>query len=165
MSIHNEILQQLVDRCVSIHEECGVVLIGSVARNAQRSDSDLDLNIIFPRDEYPADRSPWSADDNRWQLQLKEVVQVIRIDVAWETQQGLLKRLNSEDAINCWPFANGTILRDPCDVAGPCLEIAKKWFSQRPEVASRFEQQYTEAKRKQLESRKRDHKATEGRSA
>lgn len=122
MGLHHDILEHLVSRCAAIHEECGVVLIGSVARGAERTDSDIDLNIIFPRDECPLGRSPYVDDHNRWQLRVRDELQGIRIDI----------------------------------VAGPCLELAKEWFANHPDVASRFEQEYAAAKRQQLRARGRD---------
>ena len=163
MGTHQDILPQVISTCASVHEECGVVLIGSVARGTERSDSDLDLNVIFPRDDCPLDRSPWIDSDNRWQLQRKDEIQGIRIDIAWETQQALLKRLNSDDVVNCWPFSNGVVLRDPCNVASPCLDIARQWFANQLAVTSRFEQQYAKARREQLEQR-RDDDGTLGRT-
>jgi len=156
MGLHQEILPQVLGTCASIHEECGVVLIGSVARDAARPDSDLDLNIIFPRDECPLGMSSYVESNNRWQLQLKDVVQGVRIDVAWETEHALLERLSGDEAVNCWPFSGGTIVRDPRNVAGPCLELARAWFAAHPDVALRFEQEYNEAKREQLARRQPD---------
>jgi hypothetical protein len=56
--------------------------------------------------------------------------------------------------MNCWPFSNGRILHDPGNVAGPCLDIVKKWFVDHPIIASRYEAEYVEAKNEQM--RKRD---------
>lgn len=113
LSRHHDIIPQLVEACASIHSGCGVVLIGSVARGTQHSDSDIDLNLVFPDDDRPLGQHPYVADDNRWQLVLKGVVCGIRVDVAWETERALLKRLQSDDIVNSWPFSNGRVLRDP----------------------------------------------------
>jgi len=153
MGLHQDILPYLVDICASIHDQCGVVLIGSVARGTERTDSDIDLNIIFPRDEYPLNQSPYVDDDNRWQLRMKDHVQGIRVDVAWETERALLERLDGEEVINCWPFSTGKILHDSGEIAGPCLDIAKTWFADHPDVASRYEAEYAEAKRRQMRQR------------
>jgi hypothetical protein len=150
MGLHHDILPYLVEICVSIHDECGVVLIGSVARGTERMNSDIDLNIIFPRDECPLHRSPYVDDDNCWQLKLKDHVQEIRIDVAWETQTALLERLYGEDVVNCWPFSNGQVLHDPYEIAAPCLTIAQNWFASHADVASRYEAAYAAAKNKWL---------------
>ncbi|MCA9247191.1 MAG: nucleotidyltransferase domain-containing protein [Planctomycetales bacterium] len=149
MGIHQELLPGLVRKCAAIHPECAVVLIGSVARGAEREGSDIDLQLLFPGDERPVGASTYVADDNRWQLQLKEQVEGVRIDVAWETEHALWQRLRSDEAISCWPLSRGTILHDPADIARPCLELARQWFAERPEIAARFEQQYTAAKRQQ----------------
>lgn len=153
MSQQLEILPQLVEVCSSIDEHCGVVLIGSVARGMECPTSDIDLNIIFPGDEPPARAHPYISDDNRWQLVVKDIVDGFRIDVAWETQSALLQRLQSDDVLNCWPFSNGRILSDPDRVAEPCLEVARAWYQNHPEIAAKYEAVYTEAKRRQRESR------------
>ncbi len=155
MSRHHEIIPHLLEVCSSIHNDCGVVLIGSVARGTERPESDIDLNIIFPEDVCPVRQDSYIDDDNRWQLVIKDNVQGIRVDVAWETRFALLKRLRSDDVLNCWPFSNGRILHDPCNVAAPCLAIAKEWYREHPEVAARYESEYVEAKRRQRRRREK----------
>lgn len=156
MSLHQNILPQLVEVCRSIHEKCGVVLIGSVARGTERADSDIDLNLIFPRDECPLNRSSYVEEDNRWQLRLKDQVEGIRIDVAWETQHVLFDRLKSKAITDCWPFSNGLILHDPCVIATPCLNMAKKWFAEHPDVTSHYQTVYAAAKHNQMRERGMD---------
>lgn len=148
MGRHREIIPQLVDVCVSIHDGCGVVLIGSVARGDERPESDIDLNIVFPGDDCPVREGSYVDDDNRWQLVVRDVVDGIRVDVAWETQSALLRRLRSNDVLKCWPFSNGLVLHDPLDIATPCLRIAKQWYRRHADVAERFEREYAEAKRR-----------------
>jgi predicted nucleotidyltransferase len=106
---HQAILPHLVEVCASIHDRCGVVLIGSVTRGAERPDSDIDLNLIFPGDECPLGRHPYVDHDNRWQLVHKGDVDGLRVDVAWETEHALLKRLQSDDVLHCWPFSRGRV--------------------------------------------------------
>ncbi len=149
MGLHHDIIPHLLDVCVSIHDECGVVLIGSVARGTERPDSDVDLNIIFPGDDCPVQQNSWVDDANRWQLVMRDNVQGIRVDVAWETEHALLKRLRSDDIINCWPFSKGRLLHDPCGIAAPCLQIAKEWYGRHPDVALRYESEYIETKHEQ----------------
>ena len=153
MSPHHDLIPHLVDVCATIHDRCAVVLIGSVACGTQRPNSDVDLNIILPGDEAPVGQHPFIDDDNRWQLVVKDIVNGIRIDVAWETERALLDRLRSDDVVHCWPFSNGRILRDPSNVAAPCLEIAKEWFRNHPEIVAEYESTYAEAKRRQREAR------------
>ncbi len=144
---HQDIIPHLVDECASIHEGCSLVLIGSVARRTERPDSDIDINIIFPGDDCPVGRHGYVGDDNRWQLVVKDIVQGIRVDVAWETERALLNRLQSDDVLNCWPFSHGRVLHDPRNIASPALRIAKQWYRDHPEVAQRYESAYAEAKR------------------
>ncbi|MEQ8786292.1 MAG: nucleotidyltransferase domain-containing protein [Pirellulaceae bacterium] len=138
---------------MSIDARCSVVLIGSVARGEQRTRSDLDLNLIFPGDECPLGRHPYVAEDNRWQLQVKDQIEGVRIDVAWETEHALLGRLRGDDVVNCRPFSQGRVLHDPGGIATTCLDMVKTWFAEHPEIASRFEASLAETKAKQLRSR------------
>jgi hypothetical protein len=120
----------------------------------ERSNSDVDLNILFPGDECPLGRSPYVAADNRWQLKVKDVIQGIRIDVAWETEQALGERLNGDGVANCWPFANGRVLHDPCGIAERCLNVAMQWFDDHRDVAARHEADYAAGKAEQLRLRR-----------
>ena len=153
MPTHHDIIPKLVDECASIHAGCGVVLIGSVARGTEIAGSDIDLNLIFLGNECPMGQHPYVAEDNRWQLVMKEVVEGFRIDVAWETEQALLERLQSDDVVNCWPFSHGRVLRDAKRVAARCLRIARAWFRNHPEIVARYEAVYAEAKQQQRRNR------------
>ena len=155
MGLHQEILPRLVEICTSIHPVCGVVLIGSVARGMERADSDVDLNILFPGDDCPLEVSPYIAADNRWQLKVKDEIEGIRIDVAWETEHGLMDKLSGDGAMYCWPFSNGRMLHDPRGVAGRSLKIAQAWFAERRDDVARNEAEYAAAKAEQLRRRQR----------
>jgi hypothetical protein len=153
MSVHQRIIPGLLEVCASIHPDCAVVLIGSVAQGTERPCSDLDLNLIFPGDELPQNQHPYVGDDNRWQLVVKDKIEGIRIDIAWETQQVLIDYVAGPQVRACWPFSNGRILRDPLNVAAPSLAIANQWYVDHPEVRERYERVYAEAKRRQRDAR------------
>ena len=154
MSIHQRILPGLVEECASIHPDCAVVLIGSVAQGTQRAGSDLDLNLIFPGDQRPQTEHPYVGDDNRWQLVVKDHVEGIRIDVAWETEQALHEHVTGPQVRGCWPISNGRILRDPLQIAAPLLAIAHQWYVDHPDVREQYERDYAEGKRRQREARR-----------
>jgi predicted nucleotidyltransferase len=153
MGRHQEILPQLVEICTAIDPECGVVLIGSVARGVERANSDIDLNILFPGDECVVGVHRYIAADNRWQLQVKDQIEGIRIDVAWETEQALLERVSGDGAACCWPFSQGQVLYDPLGVAARPLNIAQAWFAAHRAVAERYEAEYAAAKAEQRRRR------------
>ena len=89
------------------------MLTGSVVRGQERPESDIDVNIFLPDDEVARHASSFIDADNRWQLKLIWRVQGVRIDVAWESYQGLLEYPQGDGAVHCWPFFNGRILYDP----------------------------------------------------
>ena len=93
------------------------------------------------------------ASDNRWQLKMKREVHGIRIDVAWETYEGLEQQLQGDGPVNCWPFSDGKILRDPSGVVESCLTIARRWFDQHADIRERIEAEYLKAKQKQIRER------------
>ena len=157
MSLHQELLPVLVEDIRSYHEACAIVLIGSVARGQERPESDIDLNIFLPEGDAISHASPYVDHDNRWQLRVKSKMRGVRIDVAWETYQGLKERLRRDGPINCWPFSNGVVLYDCSEAVAPCLHLARTWFEERPEVAERIEREYLKAKQRQIRER-----ATEG---
>lgn len=131
-----------------------MVLIGSVAQGKERPCSDLDLNLIFPGDELPENEHPYVDDNNRWQLVVKDNIEGVRIDIAWETQQVLTEYVAGPQVRGCWPFSNGRILRDPLKVASPSLAIANQWYLDHPEVREGYERDYAEAKRRQRDARR-----------
>ena len=158
MGLHQVILRDLVEDIKSYHNECAIVLIGSVARGQERPESDLDLNIFFPDDDVTCHASPYVDTDNKWQLKMKCKVQGVRIDVAWETYQGLEERLQGDGPIHCWPFSNGKILHDPSGMVEPCLTVARTWFHRHADIAERIEAEYISAKLQQIRERRRPTK-------
>ena len=155
MGLHQEVVAAFVDEMRLCGDDCAIVLIGSVAAGTERETSDLDLNLFFV-DEASAHRlSPYVDDDNRWQLQVKRVDRGVRIDVAWETFDGLAERLRDDGPADCWSFSRGTILHDPHKAVEPLQLAARRWFEEHPEVGARHAAQYAEAKRRQSTERNR----------
>jgi len=150
MSLHLDILPELVEEIKSHHRQCAVVLIGSVAKGIERPESDIDLNVFFPERDEDCDASPFVDDDNRWQLRMKGKRQGLRIDVAWETYEGLKSRLEGDGAVDCWPFSCGKILYDPQNMVEPLMAAVRLWFCRHPEIASRLLADYTAAKQDQF---------------
>jgi hypothetical protein len=153
VSLHQDILPDLVEDIKAYHDECAIVLIGSVARGEERPESDLDLNIFLPDDDGVSQPSPYIDGDNRWQLKIKRDVNGIRIDIAWETYERLAEHLQGDGAADCWPFSNGKILHDPRRMVEPCLANARKWFDEHPDTAARIEAEYVQSKEKQIRER------------
>lgn len=153
MSKQQLLLPRLIDTCAAIHQACGVVLIGSVARGDEIADSDIDLNLIFPGDDRPLHVSSYVDEQNRWQLCHKDTIEGIRIDIAWETEAALHRRLAGDDIVNCWPLSKGKVLRDPANVAGPCVTLARNWFAEHPEENDRRQESYNAAKLQQRQAR------------
>ena len=153
MSLQQELLPDLVKDIRLYHNECAIVLIGSVVRGLERPESDIDLNIFLPGGDATCHASPYVDTDNRWQLKVKCKVQGIRIDVAWETYLGLEERLLGDGPISCWPFSNGVVLHDPSEAVAPFLSLARRWFQERPGIAERIEKEYQQAKQQQSRRR------------
>ncbi|MBC8356161.1 MAG: nucleotidyltransferase domain-containing protein [Planctomycetes bacterium] len=155
MSLQQDIVPELVKDINSYHDECAIVLIGSVAWGSERPESDIDFNIFFPNDHDDCRESPYIDSDNRWQLKVKGELHGIRIDIAWETYDGLEGHLLGDGPINCWPFSNGKILHDPSGTVAPCLTRAQRWFAKHADIASRIEAEYVRSKRTQIRERER----------
>jgi len=58
MGLHQDIVPDLIENIQSYHDECAIVLIGSVAMGNERPKSDLDLNIFLPDDDSACQSSP-----------------------------------------------------------------------------------------------------------
>ena len=153
MGLHQDILPDLIEDIQSYHDECAIVLIGSVAMGNERPKSDLDLNIFLPDEDSACQPSPYIGSDNRWQLKVKREVHGIRIDVAWETYEGLEQQLQGHGPAGCWPFSNGKILHDPNGVVQPYITTARTWFDQHADIRERIEAEYLKAKQKQIRER------------
>ena len=146
MSPQREILPQVMQAILGHHPDCSIVLIGSVARREERPEnSDIDLNIFLSRDDVS---SPWVSPENRWQLQVKSVMDGIRIDVAWETFDFLNRHLDTEGPF--WILSFGEILHDPSQRVEPCLQRARQWASEHAELCDSIESDFRIAKAKQL---------------
>ena len=153
MSPQQTIIPELLSEIEAYHRQCSVVLIGSVANGTEREQSDVDLNIFLSEYGKEDVSSPFVDSDNRWQLRMKGERGGVRIDVAWETYDGLTKRLEGDGPAECWPFSNGKILRDPQGIVAQLLTVAQLWYDNHPEVARRMRDVYLAAKRKQAQDR------------
>ena len=148
MVTQQDLLPDLVNTFTSLDDQCAVVLIGSVANGTHGLESDIDLNVFFPK-EGLAYGHPYVGDDNRWQLQVKDQLHGFRIDIAWETYEGLALRLRGDGPSDCWPFSNGRILYDPSGVVQARMNIAQDWFRDHPDVARDFAKARADAKQEQ----------------
>lgn len=156
MSLQRDILPQVTQSIREHHQDCSILLIGSVARKEESPHSDLDLNIFLPE---AAVNSPWVSPENRWQLQVKCVVQGVRIDVAWETLDFLEEHLRTGGPF--WILSFGEIVHDPSGRVEACIERARNWASENGELCQKMETDFRIFKQKQL-ARHRQHSATNG---
>ena len=159
MALHREILGEVVETFRTLDPACGIVLIGSVAHGNEQPQSDLDLNLFFSGScELP--QHAYIGNDNRWQLKVKDELQGIRIDAAWETYEGLEHLLHGDGPRGCWSFSRGEILHDPSGRVASGQLIARQWFRNHPAVVAQLERDYADAK--QLEAHR--HSSEEGKS-
>lgn len=149
MSLHRSILPEVSLAIQEHHEDCSILLIGSVARREELEHSDLDLNIFLPDASVV---SPWVCQENRWQLQVKCLVQEIRIDVAWETFDFLDEHMKSKGPF--WILSFGEIVHDPSGRVEPCLKQAKSWASENVELCQKMEVDFRLFKKKQIARRR-----------
>ena len=150
MTPQRRILPHVAEMIQQLHPGCSIILIGSVARGEERpEDSDLDLNIFFPTEPTP---SAWIGDDNRWQLQVKQTINGVRVDVAWETIDFLELEVTTDGPL--WIISFGEIVQDPSNRIEPCLRLARKWTEQNAALCAKLEADFRAAKAKQLARRK-----------
>jgi len=145
MTLHREVLGEIVETFQTLDPACGIVLIGSVARGNERPQSDLDLNLFFSG-SGTLPQHAYIGEDNRWQLKIKDELRGIRIDVAWETYDGLEERLQGDSPRDCWSFSRSEILYDPSGKLASCQALAQQWFQEHPAVTEQFEREYAAAK-------------------
>ena len=148
MSLQRDILPEVALAIQEHHKDCSILLIGSVARQEELEHSDLDLNVFLPDASIT---SPWICDENRWQLQVKCVVQGIRVDVAWETFDYLDEYMKSDGPF--WILSFGEIIHDPNGRIKPCLQRARRWAAENVELCQKMEADFRIFKKKQLASR------------
>ena len=152
MTPQRKLLPYLTQQILLDHPDCSIILIGSVARGEERPEnSDLDLNVFFPSEPDP---SVWISEENRWQLQVKQTIKGIRIDVAWETLDFLEHEMTTDGPF--WIISCGEVIHDPGNRVARCLQMARKWTEENVELCNELEANFRAAKAKQLARRKRD---------
>ena len=149
MSLQRDILSEVTRAIQEHHTNCSILLIGSVARKEEGEHSDLDLNVFLPDASIT---SPWVCQENRWQLQVKCVVQGIRVDVAWETFDFLDEHMKSDGPF--WILSFGEIVHDPSGRVEPCLQQARHWARKDADVCQQMEAEFRLSKRKKLANRR-----------
>ena len=149
MTPQREILPVVTEQILALHPDCSIILIGSVSRAEERPESsDLDLNVFFPTEPTP---SIWIDEENRWQLQVKQTIGGIRIDVAWETLNYLEEHMKTDGPF--WIISCGEIVHDPSKRIEPCLQVARDWTERNAELCQQLEVDFRAAKAKQLARR------------
>ena len=149
VSVHRDILPEVMHAIQEHHQDCSIILIGSVAREEERPDSDLDLNIFLPDRSV---NSPWVSSENRWQLQVKCVMHDVRIDVAWETFDFLEKHLKTDGPF--WILSFGETVYDPSGRVEPCLKQARAWAREHAELCRTMEDDFRIFKKEQIARRR-----------
>lgn len=141
MSAPREALEQLLSRCVDAHPECGVRLQGSLARNTERVDSDIDLTVVVPAGGLMRENELLAAA-NHWVMQLVEHQATgTRVDINWVTAPELLDLIARRGASAWYMFFRGTTLRDPLGLVASCESAIAGWFEAQPAVLQAWDEQ------------------------
>jgi len=149
VTIHREILPEVVQAIQDHHPDCSIILFGSVARHQERPDSDLDLQVLLHDTSVS---SPWVVPTNRWQLQVMCEMHGIRIDVAWETIDFFEAEVETDGPF--WILSCGETICDPSGRAEPCLQKIRSWAQDNVELCQKLEAEFQTFKKQQLARRR-----------
>jgi predicted nucleotidyltransferase len=141
VSRQTEALPHLVARCVEAHPDCGIRLQGSVARGAERADSDIDLTVVVPGNALVRE-SDLLSQNNHWRMQLvQDQTSGLRLDINWVGVDELLDLIAERGAVAWFMFFSGTTLRDPSGVVARCETAVATWFQSHPEILTVWNRQ------------------------
>ena len=139
ISQQRALLPYLIARITEIDPHCGIMLQGSVSRGTERSDSDLDLTVVFG-DVQKMHFNELIRPDNQFGMS-RVVVQSINIDINWYYATDLKRILQQDGACDFFIFSLGEIVHDPLQLASSCQSAARAFFTEHPLIAAAWEKQ------------------------
>ena len=155
MSKHREILPEVIKRLAAVDPGCGVVVIGSVQYGYERPDSDLDLLAVV-HEAAANGLSDWKvAWESRGVRELETEIKKILVQVFFAPVSGL-ERWLTETPYFMYPFSQGELLHDPQGLAAHYQLSARKYFEERPAVASEWSAQLQAHKQVKLTGRDKE---------
>ena len=128
------------------------MLQGSVAREEEREDSDLDVTVVRPDGVVPRLNEVLSAENHGPMTRIR--VQGVDVDVNWLFASELLERVRTRGAVDWFMFHEGVPVHDPEGLAARCQAAIREWFAARPEILAAWRRQQAA-----VERRKRDPSA------
>jgi len=111
---------------------CGILVAGSVQRDEERSDSSLDLFVVFP-----------GGGDAR--LGHEESAEGVKIDLALFPERGFQREV-AEHGYRFWMFARAQIVHDLTGIAKRNQEIALAYFRRHPDADAAWTEQMAEGR-------------------
>jgi len=142
MTRHRRILNGIVDDVVDLDSDCSIVLGGSMARNEEREDSDIDVFVWLSRE--PTQFTDLIAEDNRdcWHSYTDR--EGIQIDIGWQLLGSLRDEIPADTPMIPYVFTRAKIIRDPSGKVTQWVQAMRHWLDHNQWVEEVWSKQYEE---------------------
>jgi len=123
--VHQKIVREIVEEQKKDPSVIAITLFGSLARGEERSDSDVDIEVI-------------SKKAKKWELKQDERRYGIKIDFQITPKDKLIRNIKKYPYL-CYDYLTEKILYDPEDFMKGIRKGLKGYFDKHPEVISFWE--------------------------
>jgi len=124
---HQKIVDEIINKYEKDKSVVAITLFGSVARNDERPDSDVDIEII-------------SKKAKKWSL-LKKKKYGIKIDLVICPKKHLLYQIKKYPYL-CYDYLSEKIVYDPQGFMKEVKRKLKRYFNKHPEIVKFWEEKY-----------------------
>ncbi len=124
-SVHQKIVNEIVEEQKKDTSVIAIALFGSLARGEERSDSDVDIEVI-------------STKAKDWELKQDEKRYGIQIDFQITPKDKLLRNIKEYPYL-CYDYLTEKVIYDPEGFMKRIRKELKKYFDKHPEVVDFWE--------------------------
>ena len=142
MNHHRKILAAILDEIIGLDPDCSIVLGGSMARDEEREDSDIDLFVFLSREPARFTDLIARGNRNRWHTYTKR--EGIAIDLGWDLLNSLPDEIPDSKEMVPYAFVRAKIIRDPSGKVGLWVQAMRHWLDRNQWVEEVWSKSYEE---------------------
>ncbi len=145
MNRHRQVLASIINELTAMDPGCSILLGGSLARDEERDDSDIDLVAFLSRE--PEVLTDLVGEGNRSHMHVFAERDGIKIDIGWKLLDSLPEEIPNSTEFVFYPAVRWKVVRDPSGRLGRHLQAIRRWAEGRQWLTELWDQQLEEMRR------------------
>lgn len=145
MNKHRQVLAAMVDELIVLDSNCSIILGGSMGRNEECKDSDIDLFVFFSKEPQHFTNLIGQGNRDRWHTYTER--EGITIDIGWNLLDSLPDQIPESTEMVPYVFVRAKIVRDPSGKVDRWIQAMRRWLDCNQWVDELWGKQYEEMRR------------------